>query len=41
MVKPWLYKGHVIAVHKFSPAAIISAEAFEKNRAVRQKQDRT
>ena len=41
MVKPWLYRAHVVGVHKLSPAAIISAEAFEKNRVLRQEQDRT
>lgn len=38
MVKPWLYEGHVVGFHKLSRAAIISAEAFEKNRALREEQ---
>jgi hypothetical protein len=39
MVKPWLYKSHVIGIHRLSPAAIISAEAFEKAQALRKQQE--
>jgi hypothetical protein len=35
MVKPWLYRAHVVGFHKLSPAAIICAEAFEIQKKTR------